>query len=189
MRRNGWWGKRTKLHHAGAVAVISAALAMTVTAQKTTQVHPGKGGSPHVRSEWTIDGAKISIEYGRPSLKGRSEAELMPPGQPWRTGADEATTLQTDRPLKFGTLTVPPGKFTLYTVPGANEWQLIVSKSTGQWGVPYPAGQDLGRASMKAGKTQAPVEQLTINIHDTPAGGTLHVEWGTASANIPFTVE
>jgi hypothetical protein len=112
---------------------------------------------------------------------------MMPPSQPWRTGADEATTLKTDKPLKFGTLAVPAGTYTLYTVPGA-EWQLIVSKKTGQWGVPYPAGEDLGRVPMKVGKTASAVEQLTISIEDTPAGGNLKVEWGGTSASVPFTV-
>jgi len=165
-----------------------AAFTVTLSAQKTTQVHPGKGGSPHVRTEWTIDGAHISIEYGRPYLKGRPEAEVMPPGQEWRLGADEATTIVTDKTLKFGALTVPAGTHTLYTVPGDKEWQLVVSKATGQWGIPYPSGQDLGRAPMKVGKAKAPAEQLTISIDDTPAGGTLRVEWGTTSATIPFTV-
>jgi Protein of unknown function (DUF2911) len=171
-----------------AAALLIAAVGIAASTQKTTPVHPGKGGSPHVRTEWTIDGATISIEYGRPSLKGRPEAQVMPPGKEWRTGADEATTLKTDKPLKFGTLTVPAGAVTLYTVPGDKEWQLVVSKSTGQWGIPYPAGQDLGRVPMKATKASTPVEQLTISVDDTPAGGVLRVEWGTASASVPFTV-
>jgi hypothetical protein len=168
--------------------ILCAALSATVGAQKTTEMHPGKGGSPHVRTEWVIDGASISIEYGRPFLKGRPEAALMPPGQPWRTGADEATTLRTNRALRFGTLAVPAGTYTLYTIPGASGWQLIVSRRTGQWGVPYPEGQDLGRAPMTVQKMAAPVEQLTIAIDDTAAGGTLRVEWGSTSARIPFTV-
>jgi hypothetical protein len=85
-----------------AAATLAATFGTTLMAQKTTQVHPGKGGSPHVKSEWTVDGANISIVYGRPSLKGRSEAEVMPAGQPWRTGADEATILRVDRDLQFG---------------------------------------------------------------------------------------
>lgn len=170
-------------------ALLTATLAVSLHAQKTTEVHPGKGGSPHVRSEWTIDGANISIEYGRPSLKGRTVGkEVAPYGKPWRTGADEATTLKTDKPLKFGTLAVPAGTYTLYTLPGESEWQLIVSKKTGQWGVPYPEGQDLGRVPMKVGKTSAPVEQLTISVDDTAQGGTLRVEWGNVSASVPFTV-
>ncbi len=171
-----------------AVALLCCAATATVAAQKTTETHKGGGGSPHVRTDWTIAGAHISIEYGRPSLKGRSETEMMPPGKEWRTGADEATTLKSDKPLKFGTLLIPAGTYTLYTVPGPDQWQLVVSKKTGQWGIPYPAGQDLGRTPMKVSKTSAPVEQLTFSIEPSPGGGTLRIEWGTTSATAPFTV-
>ena len=68
-----------------------------VHAQKTVDLKTGSGGSPHVRSEWTIDGANISIEYGRPSLRGRQDEAMMPIGRPWRTGADQATMLTTNR--------------------------------------------------------------------------------------------
>lgn len=171
-----------------AMAVMVAA-GISLSAQKTTQVHPGKGGSPHVKSEWTVDGANISITYGRPSLKGRDEAKLMPPGKEWRTGADEATTLTTDKNLMFGSVHVTPGTYTLYTVPGAGEWQLVISKKTGQWGIPYPgAGEDLGRAPMKVSKNASPVEQLTIDVTDTQAGGELSISWGTQKATIPFMV-
>lgn len=171
-----------------AMAVMVAA-GISLSAQKTTQVHPGKGGSPHVKSEWTIDGANISITYGRPSVKGRDEAALMPTGKEWRTGADEATTLTTDKNLMFGSVHVAPGTYTLYTVPGDTEWQLVISKKTGQWGIPYPgAGEDLGRAPMKVTKNASPVEQLTISIDDTPAGGDLSIAWGTRKATISFMV-
>jgi hypothetical protein len=171
------------------LAAVSLGLSATaLTAQTTTPVHPGTGGSPHVRTEWKIDGATISIEYGRPFVKGRSDSQLMPPGKEWRTGADEATTLKTDRALRFGTLVVPAGTYQIHSVPGPPSWQLIISKSTQAWGIPYPAGQDLGRTPMTATKTAAAVEQLTISIDDTSAGATLRIEWGTVSALAPFTV-
>ena len=171
-------------------AMVAAMIGTTLIAQKTTEIHPGKKGSPHVRTEWTVDGAALKVEYGRPFLKGRPEATVMPPGSPWRTGADEATTLTTDKPLKFGTLSLAPGTYTLNTQPGEGEWQLVVGKleKPDQWGVPYRKDLEIGRAPMKVGKTKAPVEQVTISIDDTPAGGTLRVEWGTTSATIPFTV-
>ena len=170
----------------------AVALAMAVTAvgdQKTTQIGPGAAGSPHVRSEWTVDGAAISIEYGRPYLKGRTVGkEVAPFGSEWRTGADEATTIKSDKPLKFGSLAVPAGTYTIYTLPGEKQWQLIISKKTGQWGIPYPSGEDLGRVPMTVGKPSAATEQLTISIQDTPAGATLHVDWGTTRASVPFVV-
>jgi hypothetical protein len=174
-----------------AVALAAATLTVgTLHAQKTTQVHPGKAGSPHVKSEWAVDGANISIEYGRPSLKGRVPGKDIDPyeGREWRTGADEATTLVTSRGLTFGDVKLPAGTYTLYTIPTGGTWHLIVSKSTGQWGVPYPKGQDLGRAPMTLGKAPKAAEQLTISVDDTAAGGTLHVDWGTTRASIPFRV-
>jgi DUF2911 family protein len=171
------------------IAVIAAACVATLGAQKTTPTGSPTAASPHVRTDWTVDGAHISIEYGRPYLKGRAVGkEVAPYGAEWRTGADQATTLKTDKPLKFGALAVPAGTYTLYTLPGEGQWQLIVSKSTGQWGIPYPAGKDLGRTPMHVGTTSAPVEQLTISIDDTAAGATLRIEWGTTSASAPFTV-
>ena len=174
---------------------VLAAVALTLLvapayAQKTTEVHPGKGGSPHVRSAWTVDGAQISIEYGRPYLKGRPEATMMPPGKPWRTGADEATVLTTDKPLKFGSVSLPAGSYTINTQPGEKEWQIIFGKlgKPGQWGIPYNASLEIGRAPMSISKAKAPVEQLTISVDDTPAGGTLRIEWGSTSAQTPFTV-
>lgn len=173
-----------------ALAATAVAFSASVHAQKTTTVHPGKAGSPHVKTEYAIDGANVSIEYGRPSLKGRTPGKDVDPydGREWRTGADEATTLVTDKALKFGTLAVPAGTYTLYTIPTGGTWHLIVSKKTGQWGVPYPKGEDLGRVPMTAGKAPAAAEQLTISVTDTPAGGTLHIDWGTTRASIPFTV-
>ena len=173
---------------AGAIAVTL--ISATAAAQTMVQTAMGKGGSPHVKTSWTVDGAHLSIEYGRPFLKGRPEAKLMPPDSVWRSGADEATVLVTDKPLKFGALSLPAGNYTLNTKPGAKEWQLIVGKlgSPGQWGIPYDTKLEIGRARMALGKAKAPVEQVTFSIDDTAAGATLRIEWGTTSASIPFTV-
>jgi hypothetical protein len=168
--------------------LMAASFGSALDAQKTTPLAAGGGGSPHVRTDWTIHGANISIAYGRPFVKGRALKEVAPYGAEWRTGSDQATTLKTDKPLTFGTLKVPAGTYTIYTVPGEKEWQLVISKKTGQWGIPYPAGQDLGRTPMKAETLSKPADQLTIAIDSTAAGGTLRVEWGASAASIPFTV-
>ena len=173
-----------------AATMLAAALSVTLGAQKITPLKTGEGGSPHVRTDWKIDGANISIEYGRPLLKGRTPGKDIDPfeGKEWRTGADEQTTLKTDKPLKIGALSVPAGTYGLHTIPVNGTWQLIVSKRASGWGIPYPKGQDLGRVPMTMAKTAAPVEQLTISIDDTSAGGTLSVEWAGTKASVPFTV-
>lgn len=176
-------------------ALLLTAAAATVfsnpaLAQKTTQTAMGKGGSPHVKSEWTVGGANIVITYGRPSLKGRAESLMMPAGQPWRTGADEATVITTDKMLHFGSVMLMPGSYTINTVPGDKAWQIVFGKlkTAGQWGVPYQKDLELSRAPMKIGKTTEPVEMVTYSIDPAKAGGTLRIEWGTASASTPFTV-
>lgn len=177
------------------VTMLALSIGTAAEAQKTTEVHPGQAGSPHVKTEWTIDGANIAIEYGRPYLKGREEGKLMPIGKPWRTGADEATLLTTDKPLKIGSLTLKPGTYTINTQPGEKNWELLIGTPAApterrpkQWGVPYQSALEIGRVPMNVGKTASPVEQLTFSIDDTPSGGTLRLEWGTTSASVPFTV-
>ena len=108
-----------------AVSLIAGAIAITLAtaanAQTTTQTGMGKGGSPHVKSTWTVGGANIALEYGRPFLKGRAEATMMPAGQPWRTGADEATVITVNKPVKLGTISLAPGSYTINTIPGGKE--------------------------------------------------------------------
>ena len=171
--------------------VLACTVIVPLAGQKMTQTGAGKGGSPHVKVEWTVDGAAIAVEYGRPSLKGRPEAQLMPAGQPWRTGADEATIITSNKPLTFGTVKLEPNTpYTINTVPGDKQWEILFGKlgKPGQWGIPYQQALELGKAPMAVGKAAKPVEQLTISIDDTPAGGALRVEWGTVSATAPFKV-
>jgi hypothetical protein len=176
------------MRHIAVTSIVAVAvLSVSAGAQKTTLIHRGQGGSPHMRTEWTIHGANISIEYGRPYLNGRRIGRAVAPyRREWRTGADEATTIRTDKPLMFGKVSVPAGVYTLYTIPNENEWTLAISRNTGQWGIPVQMDKDVGRVPMTVGATKAPVEQLTIAIDETPTGGTLRIEWGTISASTPF---
>jgi len=172
------------------MSVLSVALALPTYAQKTTELGKGGGGSAHVKTEWTVAPANISIEYGRPALKGRDETKLMPVNTEWRTGADAASIITTDKALKFGTVTLQSGTYTINTVPGAAEWQIVFGKlgKPGQWGIPYQKELEVGRVPMKLGKLADPVELLTFLIEPGKSAGTLKVEWGMKSASIPFTV-
>lgn len=159
-------------------------------AQHTVQTKMGGGGSPHVVSTWEINGANIAITYGRPYLKGRADSVVMPLGKVWRTGADEATVLSTDRPLTFGKIALLAGTYTINTVPGATGWELVFGKlgKAGQWGIPYQPALEVGRTPMALENTTTPVDQLTISIDPTPTGGELHLAWGTNRATAAFTV-
>lgn len=168
-----------------AVATVSLALPAEAAAQKVISTTPGKGGSPHERVEYKVGDATVTITYGRPYLKGRSLDTLAPAGKVWRTGADEATTLETDKPLQIGNLDVPAGTYTLYTLPSPSGWQLIVNKQTGQWGTVYQEGMDLGRVPMTAGTLPSPVEQLVVAI----VGPNLEIHWGTTKQTVPISAK
>jgi hypothetical protein len=175
----------------GIGASLLVAGSVLVYAQKTTELKTGGGGSPHVRTAWMIDGANLTVEYGRPFLKGRPESQMMPSGREWRTGADEATIITSDKPLKFGAVSLAPGTYTINTVPGEKEWQIVFGRleKPGQWGIPYQKQLELGRTPMKVGKTAKPVENVTISIDDAPgSSAVLRIEWGTTSVTTPFTI-
>jgi DUF2911 family protein len=180
---------RRFLYGLGTVLFVTSSV--LVHAQKTTELKTGGGGSPHVRTVWMIDGASLTVEYGRPFLKGRPESQMMPPGREWRTGADEATIITSDKPLKFGAVSLAPGTYTINTVPGDKEWQIVFGRleKPGQWGIPYQKQLELGRNAMKVGKAAKPVENVTISIDDAPGNSAvLRVEWGTTSVTTPFTI-
>jgi hypothetical protein len=173
-----------------AAALLAFGAATPALAQHTVQTKVGGGGSPHVVSTWEIHGANIAITYGRPYLKGRADSVVMPIGKVWRTGADEATVLATDKPLTFGKIALLAGKYTINTVPGEDGWQLVFGKlgKEGQWGIPYQPQLEIGRTPMTLSHVTPPVDQLTITIDPTPTGGVLHVTWGTNSASAAFNV-
>jgi DUF2911 family protein len=128
-----------------------------------------------------IAGGTIDVRYNTPHMRGRKiMGELVPYGQVWRTGANPATTLITSVPLKFGGLLVPAGTHTIYTVPSADTWQLIINNQTGQWGLTYNQDQDLGRTPMMKKALESPQEVMSISFENTTADATeMHVRWET----------
>jgi hypothetical protein len=132
------------------------------------------------------DGKTVSIQYSRPSVRGRKIfGGLVPYGEVWRTGANAATSLKTDVALNINAADVPAGSYTLYTLPGPNGWKLIINKQTGQWGTEYSQAQDLARVNMKVSQLSSPLEQFTISFDKTGGNSaTLKLEWETTVATV-----
>jgi hypothetical protein len=147
--------------------------------------------SPPAETSVAIDGKTISIKYSSPSMKGLTIfGGLVPYGQVWRAGANNATALHTDAALDIGGVNVPAGDYTLYVLPTAESWQLIINKQTGQWGTEYNAGQDLGRAKMTLSKPPAPVESYKMTLSATGGkSGKLQLEWADVIASVPITAK
>jgi hypothetical protein len=138
----------------------------------------------------SVGGAALSVRYSRPSTRGRVIfGNVVPWNQVWRTGANQATILQTSADLTVAGTTVPAGKYSLWTIPSPGGWKLIVNKNTGQWGTDYDAQYDLARLEMKVESLLQPVEQFTIAIEPKGKRGVLKLEWEKTRASIPFSAK
>jgi hypothetical protein len=163
-----------------AAAVCVALAAPSVHAQRA---------SPHETHEFVVDGATITIAYGRPSMRGRKIfGVLVPYNKVWMPGADEATVVETTAALQFGDFKLPAGRYSLYTMPSDRQWTLIINKKTGQWHTLYVPGDDLVKLPMTAEPLPAPVEQLAISAVPRTPGGALRLEWENKRLSVPFTV-
>lgn len=139
------------------------------------------------RAEGAIGGAAITVDYGTPVKRGREIwGALVPFGQLWRTGANEATHFTTDRELLLGsggdTLRVPAGRYTLFSIPGPEGGVFIVNRQVGQTGTAYDAARDLGRVPMTVRALGETVEVFTIGI--VPAGA-LELRWDRRAYVVP----
>jgi hypothetical protein len=148
--------------------------------------------SPAESASCDLGGGKsIKTDYSSPRMKGRKiYGDLVPFGQVWRTGANEATTFVTSSDVMIGGKAVPAGSYTIFTVPTAGKWTLIVNKKTGEWGIPYKYESDeLARIDMKASKLPSPVENFTISYSKTGMGCTMQIDWESTRASVDISAK
>ena len=143
----------------------------------------------------------VTIDYGQPHARGRTiVGGVVPFDVPWRTGANEATSLTTDVDLVIGGAVVPKGSYTLYTLPSRGGWKLIINKNTGQWGTEYRQEHDLARVDLQTSELREPLESFTIwlvpdvtrNEQGGVSGGlprgVLRLAWGTVELSTDWRV-
>jgi hypothetical protein len=143
--------------------------------------------SPPAKAECKLaDGKTITVDYSSPRAKGRKIfGGLVPYGQVWRAGANEATTFATSSDITVGGKAVPAGKYTIFAIPGEDKWTLVISKKTGEWGTAYPgADNDLARIDMKVSKPSSPVENFTIAFNQNGNACTMRMEWENTQASV-----
>ena len=143
--------------------------------------------SPPESASCDLGGGKsIKTNYSSPRMKGRKiYGDLVPFGQVWRTGANEATTFVTGSDVVVGGKAVLAGSYTIFTVPTADKWTLIINKKTGEWGIPYKYESDeLARVDMKVSKLPSPVENFTISYEKSGSGCTMNIDWETTRASV-----
>ena len=190
--------RRSFILVAAALLVASPLLAQ----QPAARVASTGGKSPHETTSTVIGdratGSRVTITYGRPYSRDPKTGEprkiwggLVPWGKADRLGADEATLLLTQKPLVFGSTTIPAGAHTLYIVPsetGASK--LAFSSNLGKWGVPVDETKDIARIDLTKSTLEQPVDQLTMAIEKDAAagGGVLKIKWENTEFSAPFTV-
>lgn len=147
--------------------------------------------NPRGSTKLALNGQMVSIEYGRPSLKGRTIDQLLGQLKPdafWRLGADTSTTFTTTADLKFGTVTVPAGAYSLWAQrAGNNQWKLVFNKQHGQWGTKHDPSRDFAFAPLHETKASTSTPMLVIALHKNRNGGTVVVHWGSMVLTSHFT--
>ncbi|MFL6246133.1 MAG: DUF2911 domain-containing protein [Thermoanaerobaculia bacterium] len=165
--------------------ITTLSLSLLLLAGVAVAQEPKKPLSPPAKANAVLNSKKVTIDYSAPSKRGRViMGELVPYGKVWRTGANAATTLTTEGDLMIGTVHVPAGTYTLYTIPGEKEWTLIINKQTGQWGTNYDETKDLGRTKLAVKSLTEPVETFKIGFTPVnPNQATLTFTWENTEAS------
>lgn len=141
--------------------------------------------SPRDTARASVGGVRVEIDYSRPMRRGRTIfGNVVPWDTVWRTGANQATQLMTDKDLIIGGTPVPAGTYSLFTIPSPKGWQLIINKQHGQWGTDYDAKQDLARVPMQVHEATNPIERLTIAIRSMPQRSAMSIAWDRAEATV-----
>lgn len=168
------------------------ALTLPLLAQQKAPLSPPQTASAN------IGGHMITIAYSSPGVRGREGQLFGPKGRishdphypVWRGGANSATALHTDADLKIGDVSVPKGQYTLFVdISNPDQWTLIVSKKTGEWGLAYDKSADLGRTQMTMSKPSQMVENLVWSIDNVQGNNaTLTLAWEDHKASVPIEV-
>lgn len=159
---------------------VKAQTGNTPSEKKASVAKKDERPSPPMSASGTIGDLKVNVAYSAPGVKGRSIwGELVPYGKVWRTGANEATTVEVSRDCKVGGGMLRAGKYALFSIPGENEWTIIFNSAPDQWGAyKYDESKDALRFKVKPAKSPSFNERFKIEVVSDPIGnGMMHLYW------------
>ena len=146
--------------------------------------------SPRQTSRVFVGGANLWLDYSRPAMRGRPVwGALVPHGAVWRMGANDAAHFATDKRVRLGGLALEPGTYTLFLLPAADAWTLVVNRKTGMSGLEHDASADVGRVAMARAALERPAEQFTLEVRPAADGANLYVAWDRQAGTVPIRVE
>jgi len=146
--------------------------------------------SPEATAVFRQGGLDVEVNYCQPAKKGRAVfGTLLPYGQVWRTGANEATLITFNKDVALAGKPLKAGKYTLWTIPNANEWTIIINGQTGQWGTSYDESQDVLRANVPLKTNPDAVELFTVGFTTQTGGADMLLSWDKAGVAVPIRVQ
>ena len=147
-----------------------------------------KGHSPESTAEITSGDLTVSVNYCQPSVKERNIfGELIPFGQVWRTGANEATIIKFNKDVTIDGKSLAAGEYSLWTIPTEGNWSVIFNSATGQWGTMYDAETDVIKVNASATQTAESTELFTISFVDVDtAGVNMNLKWDKTLVTLPI---
>ena len=170
------------------VVVLAAGLASSAVEAQIQKA----SASPRAVLQQRVGLADVTLDYGRPSMRGRRIfGALEPFGRVWRTGANASTKITFSDHLRFAGVDVPSGTFALYTIPGREEWTVILSRNTELWGAGgYDPAQDVLRVQVPVLALVEPQETLSIDFEAFHANGAdLVLRWEHTKVSLPVFVD
>ena len=157
------------------------------TAQKFSDLDVSPLDIASYPSNYKDSNKKIKIIYSRPQLKGRSLDQLAPNGKIWRTGANEAAELILYADFYLGKTLLKAGTYTLATIPGENEWTIIVNSDLNTWGAYfYNEANDVARISVPVTRSNSSIEAFSIAFAKSDGSVDMYMAWDTLQVKIPF---
>jgi hypothetical protein len=159
-------------------AVLSAILTVPASAQQ-----PARG-----KAELKAGTGAITVDYGRPELKGRDMLSQLKEGTVWRMGMNQATVLTTPVDLSFGATRVPKGAYSVWLKKTGDAFQLVFNSQTGQWGTQHDPAKDVYTVPTTKTALSSPVEAFTIELSPAAKGGAFDLSWGATKLAAPFEI-
>ena len=170
------------------------ALAMVFTTEAVAQKFSGLDKSPADIASYPGGGQNsnktVRVIYSRPQLKGRSLSELAPSGKVWRTGANEATEITFYSDVNFGGKSISAGTYSLFTIPGNDEWTVILNRNLNQWGAySYDESGDVARVTVPANSGRESLEPFSIAFKEADGGVEMVMGWDKTRIAVPIEMQ
>src|SRR5262245_7763478 len=182
MRFGGGSRKGTKMTVKQALVVACGVASSVVLLGGPAAAQDNRG-----KAELKVPAGAVTVDYGRPSLKGRDMLAQLQDGAFWRIGMNEATVFTTPVDLSFGDTKVPKGSYSLWLKRQGEDFVLVFNSQTGQWGTRHDASKDVYTVPLKKDALSAPIETFTIDLKEASKGGDLVLSWGQTKLDAPFT--